>query len=155
MRRVLLLLLAAAVALALAWFVAELPGTVSAHIGDLTFETSSPVAAVLAGIGFVVLYTLVVELAGALALAWLWRDRFDLPTSLWHGIFHSISGFCTAGFSTFTDNLMQFRDDTGTNLVINTVSLLGGIGVSGAPGGDRDEACAKASIAAIQDSVDF
>lgn len=34
-------------------------------------------------------------------------------------------------------------------------SLLGGIGVSGAPGGDRDDVCAKAGIAAIQDSVDF
>jgi len=34
-------------------------------------------------------------------------------------------------------------------------SLLGGIGVSGAPGGDRDEICARAGIAAIQDSIDF
>lgn len=34
-------------------------------------------------------------------------------------------------------------------------SLLGGIGVSGAPGGDRDEACARAGVAAIQDSLDF
>jgi len=34
-------------------------------------------------------------------------------------------------------------------------SLLGGIGVSGAPGGDRDDACAKAGIAAIQDSLEF
>lgn len=34
-------------------------------------------------------------------------------------------------------------------------SLLGGIGVSGAPGGDRDDMCAKAGIAAIQDSIEF
>lgn len=34
-------------------------------------------------------------------------------------------------------------------------SLLGGIGVSGAPGGDADEACAKAGIAAIKDKLDF
>ncbi len=34
-------------------------------------------------------------------------------------------------------------------------SLLGGIGVSGAPGGDRDDICAKAGIAVIQDSIDF
>lgn len=33
--------------------------------------------------------------------------------------------------------------------------LLGGIGVSGASGGDRDDICAKAGIAAIQDSIDF
>src|SRR5471030_3292050 len=34
-------------------------------------------------------------------------------------------------------------------------SLVGAIGVSGAPGGDNDEACAKAGIAAIRDKLDF
>ena len=34
-------------------------------------------------------------------------------------------------------------------------SLLGGIGVSGAPGGDADEACAKAGILAIADALEF
>lgn len=34
-------------------------------------------------------------------------------------------------------------------------SLLGGIGVSGAPGGEADEACAKAGIKAIADDLEF
>jgi len=34
-------------------------------------------------------------------------------------------------------------------------ALVGGIGVSGAPGGDRDEVCAKVGIAAIRDSLEF
>ena len=34
-------------------------------------------------------------------------------------------------------------------------SLLGAIGVSGAPGGDADEACAKAGIDAVRDKLDF
>ena len=34
-------------------------------------------------------------------------------------------------------------------------SLLGAIGVSGAPGGSADEACAKAGIAAVADSLEF
>jgi uncharacterized protein GlcG (DUF336 family) len=33
--------------------------------------------------------------------------------------------------------------------------MLGGIGVSGAPGGEADESCAKAGIAAIQESLEF
>ena len=33
--------------------------------------------------------------------------------------------------------------------------LLGGIGVSGAPGGDQDDACAKAGLAAIVDSIEL
>src|SRR5712664_1503771 len=34
-------------------------------------------------------------------------------------------------------------------------SLVGAIGVSGAPGGDADEVCAKAGIEAIQSKLDF
>jgi uncharacterized protein GlcG (DUF336 family) len=34
-------------------------------------------------------------------------------------------------------------------------SLVGAIGVSGAPGGDADEACARAGIEAIQGKLDF
>jgi uncharacterized protein GlcG (DUF336 family) len=34
-------------------------------------------------------------------------------------------------------------------------ALLGGIGVAGAPGGDKDEACAKAGLDAIRDRIDF
>ena len=34
-------------------------------------------------------------------------------------------------------------------------SLLGGVGVAGAPGGDKDEACAKARLAAVQDKLEF
>ena len=34
-------------------------------------------------------------------------------------------------------------------------TLLGGIGVAGAPGGDKDEACARAGLEAIRDRIDF
>ena len=34
-------------------------------------------------------------------------------------------------------------------------SLVGGVGVSGAPGGDADDACAKAGIEAVRDRIDF
>jgi uncharacterized protein GlcG (DUF336 family) len=34
-------------------------------------------------------------------------------------------------------------------------SLLGGIGVSGAPGGEADEACARAGIKAVADDLEF
>lgn len=33
--------------------------------------------------------------------------------------------------------------------------MLGGIGVSGAPGGDQDDACAKAGVAAIVDAIEL
>ncbi|MCE7878995.1 MAG: hypothetical protein DYH14_17135 [Betaproteobacteria bacterium PRO3] len=44
----------------------------------------------------------------------------------------------------------------GGGLVIEAKgALLGGIGVSGAPGGDADDACAKAGIAAISDALEL
>jgi uncharacterized protein GlcG (DUF336 family) len=44
----------------------------------------------------------------------------------------------------------------GGGLVIEGAgSLLGAIGVSGAPGGEADEACAAAGIAAVKDSLEF
>ena len=44
----------------------------------------------------------------------------------------------------------------GGGMVVQAAgTLVGAIGVSGAPGGDADDACAKAGISAIQDKLDF
>src|SRR5436305_2659571 len=44
----------------------------------------------------------------------------------------------------------------GGGLIVEAAgSLLGAVGVSGAPGGDADEACGKAGIDAIRDRLDF
>ncbi len=43
----------------------------------------------------------------------------------------------------------------GGIMIQSAGSLVGGVGVAGAPGGDKDEACAKAGVAAIQDQLDF
>jgi uncharacterized protein GlcG (DUF336 family) len=34
-------------------------------------------------------------------------------------------------------------------------SLVGGVGVSGGPGGDADDACARSGIEAVRDRLDF
>ena len=34
-------------------------------------------------------------------------------------------------------------------------ATLGSVGVAGAPGGDKDEACAKAGLDSVQDKLDF
>jgi uncharacterized protein GlcG (DUF336 family) len=44
----------------------------------------------------------------------------------------------------------------GGGLMIEAAgSLVGGIGVSGAPGGDKDDECAKAGLDVIRDKLDF
>ena len=37
---------------------------------------------------------------------------------IWSAIFHSISAFCTAGFSIYTDNLIRFQTDIYVNLLV-------------------------------------
>ncbi len=49
----------------------------------------------------------------------------------------------------------RFLAAGGGMMIEGAGSLLGAIGVSGAPGGDADEACAKAGIKAIADSLEF
>ena len=43
----------------------------------------------------------------------------------------------------------------GGRIIEGAGSLLGGIGVSGAPGGERDDACADAGIKAIREAIEF
>ena len=43
----------------------------------------------------------------------------------------------------------------GGKMIEGGGSILGGIGVSGAPGGDRDDTCADAGIAAIREAIEF
>ena len=72
--------------------------------------------------------TLIVEGLGAAVLAWRWTGEFPLGQAVYLGIFHSISAFCTAGFSTFSDSLMSFQKDFVINVTISVLSLVGGIG---------------------------
>lgn len=52
-------------------------------------------------------------------------------------------------------NLPRFLAAGGGLVIEGGGSTLGAIGVSGAPGGREDEACAKAGIKAIADSLEF
>ena len=47
---------------------------------------------------------------------------------VWHALFHSVSAFCNAGFSTFSDSLVGFQDRAATQLVVMGGVVLGGIG---------------------------
>jgi uncharacterized protein GlcG (DUF336 family) len=52
-------------------------------------------------------------------------------------------------------NLPRFLAAGGGLVIEGGGSGLGAIGVSGAPGGEADDGCAKAGIAAIRDAIDF
>lgn len=74
------------------------------------------------------IFTLMFEIGGALLLTIYWLQYYDINHAIWYALFHSISAFCTAGFCLFPDSLMKFKDSYGINLIINILSLAGGIG---------------------------
>ena len=91
----------------------------------------------MAGAGFgnifkffrrVTVFTFIFELIGAVILACYWTREFSVSRSIYLGIFHSISAFCTAGFSLFPNGLMPYRGSTCVNLTIDFISIVGGIG---------------------------
>lgn len=75
----------------------------------------------------VVKVTLVFEGIGAAILAARWWGSFG-PDSLWLGLFHSVSAFNNAGFSLFSNNLMDWKGDVVVNLTIMALIVSGGIG---------------------------
>ena len=53
---------------------------------------------------------------------------YHIPQPLWSAVFHTISAFCTAGFSIYSDNLAAFSGDVYVNVVIMLLSYLGALG---------------------------
>lgn len=72
-------------------------------------------------------YTLFFEAAGVLLLYPIFRSE-GVEGPLWSAVFHSISAFCTAGFSIFPDNLVRFAGNVPLNLVIMVLSYAGAMG---------------------------
>ena len=72
-------------------------------------------------------FVLCVEAVGAVLL-WILFARAGVENALWAGIFHSVSAFCTAGFSLFANSLENFRADGAVNLTVAALSYLGAIG---------------------------
>jgi trk system potassium uptake protein len=75
----------------------------------------------------VIYFSTVVMVAGALAL-WPMFRAAGLETPVWQAIFHSVSAFCTAGFSLLPSGMEPFRDNLGVNIVLSVLSILGAVG---------------------------
>ncbi len=80
-------------------------------------------------IRYVISMTLTVEILGALILFVRWcRDFGNYGKAAYTAIFHSISAFCNAGFSLFSDSLVRYVGDITVNLTITFLIIIGGIG---------------------------
>jgi trk system potassium uptake protein TrkH len=79
-------------------------------------------------IGSVIGATLAIEGIGAVGLWLAWKEDLGPLSAVWHAVFHAISAFCNAGFSTFSDSLVGYRRSPGTLGLIMVLVVLGGIG---------------------------
>lgn len=75
----------------------------------------------------VITYTVLCEVIGGIML-YLFFKMDGVEDSFWHAVFHSVSAFCTAGFSPFPSNLEEYVGHFGINITISFFSILGAFG---------------------------
>ncbi len=76
----------------------------------------------------IVRYTVISEVCGAVLLYLLWGPKLGWRDAVWPAVFHSVSAFCNAGFSTFSDSLCSFQQQPEILLVVSGLIILGGLG---------------------------
>lgn len=75
----------------------------------------------------VVFFTFAIEITGTIILYFLFLSE-GIPDALWSAVFHSISAFCTAGFSLYNNSFESFHSNFWINMVISFLSYCGAIG---------------------------
>lgn len=76
----------------------------------------------------IIIYTLLLEAIGAIALSLRFAGRFPWDEAAALGVFHAVSAFCNAGFSLFPNSLESYDRDPFMNLTIMVLIILGGLG---------------------------
>ncbi|PKK82001.1 MAG: Trk family potassium uptake protein [candidate division Zixibacteria bacterium HGW-Zixibacteria-1] len=76
----------------------------------------------------VMLTTFTVELIGAVMLFLRFGREFPVGKAVYYSVFHSISAFCNAGFSPFSNSLENYRNDLPMLAIFAVLIILGGLG---------------------------
>ncbi len=78
----------------------------------------------------IIALTMAIEIVGALLLflRWNYTQGWPVHEKLVKSLFHSVSAFCNAGFSLFSDSFESFQSDLYVNLVMIFLIFLGGLG---------------------------
>lgn len=81
-------------------------------------------------ISYILGLTLVIEGIGAILLFFRWKavSSWAVGETVKQAVFHSVSGFCNAGFSLFGESLTAYRADPIINLTMMGLIIFGGIG---------------------------
>ncbi|MBR7628375.1 TrkH family potassium uptake protein [Aeromonas popoffii] len=76
----------------------------------------------------IVLFAFIAQLIGTGLMAFRWVPEIGWEHGLYVSFFHAVSAFNNAGFSLFSNGLMDYRDDPLISLAIALLLILGGIG---------------------------
>ena len=77
----------------------------------------------------IIRYTFWIELWGGLILTFAFlSEGFEFRKAIYYGFFHSISAFCNAGFSLFSNSLESFSGNPFIYMPIAFLVILGGLG---------------------------
>ncbi|MHC4737730.1 MAG: TrkH family potassium uptake protein [Planctomycetota bacterium] len=83
---------------------------------------------------FILFGTIFIEAVGAISMFGMWDDVSGRVVNVhqqWFcSIFHSISAFCNAGFSLFSDSLISYNKRPQVYVVLCPLIILGGLGFS-------------------------
>lgn len=76
----------------------------------------------------ILIVTFLSESIGFILLVPTMLNKFGFPQGVFHAMFHSVSAFCNAGFSLYSENLEGFYANIPFCLVIMSLIVLGGLG---------------------------
>jgi len=96
------------------------------------FTWSGKLGEVFSMLKRIIMITLLIEVAGTV-LVFLSLNKEVFPAQfdrIFFSVFHSVSGFCNAGFSTLQDSLFSydFRNNYSLHLIIASLFIMGGLG---------------------------
>ena len=102
----------------------------SLYARKLVVETlgTGKLGGVLSFASNIVLYSLIIQTLAILPLFLSFIRESNTFDALFNSIFHSISAFNNAGFSNFSNSLMDYSEDPVVNLTIMALIVIGGIG---------------------------
>ena len=76
----------------------------------------------------VLMFTLLMEVAGAALLFLRFSGMYHPGRALYLAIFHAVSAFCNAGFCLYAQSLMDFSGDPLVSFTVAFLIILGGMG---------------------------
>jgi trk system potassium uptake protein TrkH len=90
--------------------------------------THTPRGDIFSLVKSILIFTFGAEVLGAVVLTFHWSREFPFPRAVYTALFHSVSAFCNAGFSLFSDGMVHYSDDILFNTAVCALIVVGGIG---------------------------